>query len=189
MVLTETEIKILNHIELVRQNYDVLGSYKLFHKNIFESELDYIPIQYLIDHTFGFSFRVVNNNFFIQVAYSNRNRKFYKNDIITFGFRSGEELVFKLLSGSFKDFNGRNSTAIVASPEQIKLFLSLDLDYIQIDSKRNELNFLTSRLDKTLSYYKISDSFYQIAVKYILNHLLKEYLKDFPANEFSKILG
>jgi len=188
MILTEKEIQILNQIELVRQDYDALGSYKLYHKNIFESALDYIPFQYLPNHTFGFSFRVVNNKFFMQVAYSNRNRKFYKNDVITFGFKSGEELEFKLLVGSIKDFHGRYSSTIIIMPEQVKLFLLEDLEFIQIVSKRNELEFINSRLDNTLNYYNTNDSFYHSAVKYLVNDLLKEYLKDYPGNDYSKIL-
>lgn len=188
MILTEKEIQILNQIELVRQDYDALGSYKLYHKNIFESALDYIPIQYLPNHTFGFSFRVVNNKFFMQFAYSNRNRKFYKKDVITFGFKSGDELEFKLLVGSIKDFHGKYSSTIIIKPEQVKLFLLEDIKFIQIVSKRNELEFINSQLENTLHYYSIEESFYQNTVKYIITNLLKEYLKDYPGNDFSKIL-
>jgi hypothetical protein len=131
MTLTEKEIQILNQIELVRQDYNALNSYRLYHKNIFESAIDYIPVQYLTNDTFGFSFRVGNNEFHMQVAYSNRNRKFYKNDIIIFGFKKGEELEFKLLAGNIKDIHGRNSTTILISPEHVRLFLLDDLDFIQ----------------------------------------------------------
>ena len=188
MILTEEEIQILNQIELVRQDYDALNSYRLYHKNIFELALDYIPVQYLPNHTFGFSFRVVNNKFHMQVAYSNRNRKFYKNDVITFGFKSGEELDFKLLAGTIKDIHGRNSTTILISPEQVKLFLLEDLEFIRIESKRNELGFINSQIHNTLNYYNIGEPFYQKTVKYILNDLLKEYLKEYPGNDYSRIL-
>ncbi|WP_177764122.1 hypothetical protein [Flavobacterium sp. I3-2] len=188
MILTEKEIQILNQIELVGQDYDALGSYMLYHKNIFESALDYIPIQYLPNHTFGFSFRVVNNKFFMQVAYSNRNRKFFKNDIITFGFKNGEELEFKLLVGSIKDFHGRYSSTIIIKPEQVKLFLLEDLEFIQIVSKRNELGYINSQIQDTLSYYSIGESFYHKTVKYLISDLLKEYLKDYPGNDYSNIL-
>lgn len=188
ITLTEKEIQILNQIELVRQDYDSLNSYRLYHKNIFEEGLDYIPFQYLPNHTFGFSFRVLNNKFHMQVAYSNRNRKFYKNDVITFGFKSGGELEFKLLAGTIKDIHGRNSTTIIIKPEQVKLFLLEELESLEIVSKRNELGFIKANLEGTLNYYNISEPFYQSNIKYILTTLLTEYLKDYPGNDYSRIL-
>ena len=188
MIFTEPENKILNQIELVRKNYDVFKSYRLYHTNLFEIGLDYIPIQYLTNNTFGFSFRVVKNDFFMQIAFSNKNRKFYKNDIIRFEFGNGSELEFKLLSGTIKDFHGLNSSIILIKPEQVKLFLYEDLESIEIKSKRNEIEFISSRLQNTLEYYNIRKEFYQNTVKYITEDLLKEYLRDWPRNDYSRIL-
>ncbi|WCM42461.1 hypothetical protein MG290_01965 [Flavobacterium sp. CBA20B-1] len=188
MIFTGPENKILNQIELVRKNYDMLDSYRLYHSNIFEIGLDYIPIQYLTNNTFGFSFRVVKGDFYMQIAYSNKNRKFYKNDVITFEFSNNKELTFKLLSGTIKDFHGLNSSIILIKPEQVKLFLFENLESVTIKSKRNEIEFISSHLQNTLEYYNISKSFYQNTVKYITEDLLKVYLKDWPGNKYSQIL-
>jgi|GEM_PF-6198163 len=71
----------------------------------------------------------------MQIAYSNKNRKFYKNDIIRFKFANGSKLEFKLLSGTIKDFHGLNSSIILIKPEQVKLFLYEDLESIEIKKK------------------------------------------------------
>ena len=92
-----------------------------------------------------------------------------------------------MLAGTIKDIHGRNSTTILISPEQVKLFLLEDLKFIRIISKRNELEFINSHLENTLNYYKIGDLFYQKTVKYVLNDLLKEYLKDYPGKDYSRI--
>jgi len=86
MVLTETEISILNQIELFQKDYNMLSSYQLNYWHIFKPGLSYIPIQYLSNNTFGFPFRVVKEKFYMQLAYSNKNRKFYMNDQIKFNF-------------------------------------------------------------------------------------------------------
>lgn len=188
MIFTEPENKILNQIELVRKDYYILKSYKLYHANVFEPALDYIPIQYLPNNTFGFSFRVYSGDFIMQIAYSNKNRKFYKNDFIIFEFANGQSLEFKLLSGTIKDFHGLNSSIILIKPEQVKLFLYEVLDSITIKSKKNEIEFISSQLQNTLEYYNISKSFYQKTIKYITEDLLKEFLKDWPGNDYSRIL-
>ena len=40
MIFTEPENKILNQIELVRKDYDVFKSYRLYHTNLFALGLD-----------------------------------------------------------------------------------------------------------------------------------------------------
>jgi|SRR5690606_29049864 len=188
MIFTEPENKILNQIELIRKDYDRLKSYRLYHSNIFEIGLDYIPIQYLHNNTFGFSFRVVSDSFLLQIAYSNKNRKFYKNDIIKFTFENNECLEFKLLSGTFKDFHNLNSALILIKPEQLKLFLFENIKTIEISSKKTEISYLLSDLQKTVEYYHISNTFYHNTVKYLVNDILKEYLKDYPGNDYSRLL-
>lgn len=188
MIYTETEITLLNQIELFRKDYDMLSSYQLNHRHIFEPGLSYIPIQYLPNNTFGFSFRVVKEKFYMQLAYSNKNRKFYKNDQIKFNFADGSALEFKLLSGSIKDENGLNISIYLIKPEELKLFLFSNLDSIEINSKRNEIGFITSDLQSTLEYYNIRKEFYQNTVKYLTEDILKEYLKDWPGNDYSRIL-
>jgi len=161
----------------------------LYHSNILEEGLDYIPIQYLTNNAFGFSFRVIKDTFILQIAYSNKNRKFYKNDIVKFEFESGGWLEFKLISGTIKDFKNLNSAVILIKPEQVKLFLTENLKSIEIQSKRNEIGYIKSDLNATLEYYSISNEFYQNLINYILTNLLQEYLKDWPGNDYSRLLG
>lgn len=189
MIFTEPQNNIIQDIVLIRKDYDLLGSYRLYHSNILEPGLDYIPIQYLTNNTFGFSFRVIKDTFILQIAYSNKNRKFYKNDVVKFEFENGEWLEFKLISGTIKDFNNLNSAVILIKPEQVKLFLFENLKSIEIQSKRNEIGYIKSDLIPTLEYYSISKDFYQNLVKYLLSDLLQEYLKDWPGNDYSKLLG
>lgn len=188
MYFTEIENSIINQIELIRKNYDILDSYRLYHANIFEPALDYLPIQYLPNNIFGFSFRVVRGEFYMQIAYSNKNRKFYKNDSFKFHFANGEVLEFKLLSGTIKDTHGLNSSVIMISPEQVKAFLFENLECIEISSKKTEIEYIYSDLQDTLTYYNISKAFYQNTVKYLTEKLLQEYLKDWPGNDYSKLL-
>lgn len=70
MILTENQNHIIQDIILIRKDYDMLSSYRLYHSNILEEGLDYIPIQYLTNNTFGFSFRVIKDTFILQIAYS-----------------------------------------------------------------------------------------------------------------------
>ena|SRR5690606_7876297 len=189
MIFTEPQNHIIQNIQLIRKDYDLLGSYRLYHSNILEEGLDYIPIQYLTNNTFGFSFRVIKDTFILQIAYSNRNRKFYKNDIVKFEFENGEWLEFKLISGTIKDFNNLNSAVILIKPEHVKLFLFENFKSIEIKSKRNEIGYIKSDLNATLEYYSISNEFYQNLINYILTNLLQEYLKDWPGNNYSRLLG
>lgn len=55
MILTEPQNHIIQNIHLICKDYDLLCSYRLYHSNILEEGLDYIPIQYLTNNTFGFS--------------------------------------------------------------------------------------------------------------------------------------
>lgn len=189
MILTEPQNHIIQNIHLIRKDYDLLCSYRLYHSNILEEGLDYIPIQYLTNNTFGFSFRVIKDSFILQISYSNKNRKFYKNDIVKFEFESGEWLEFKLISGTIKDFNNLNSAVILIKPEQVKLFLFENLKSIEIKSKRNEIEFISSRLESTLHYYSIDKIFFQNLIKFLLSSLLEEYLKDYPNNQYSYLLN
>ena len=75
MIFTEPKNKILNQIELVRKDYDILKSYKLYHANLFELALDYIPIQYLPTSTFGFSFRVYSGDFYTKDSIFKQKQK------------------------------------------------------------------------------------------------------------------
>lgn len=166
----------------------MLSFYQLNHRHIFEPCLSYIPIQCLPNNTFGFSFRVVKEKFYIPLAYSNKNRKFYKNDQIKFNFADNSVLEFKLLSGSIKDENGLNISIYLIKPKELKLFLFSDLEGVEINSKRNEIGFITSDLESTLEYYNIRKEFYQNTVKYLTEDILREYLKDWPGNDYSKVL-
>lgn len=76
----------------------------------------------------------------MQIAYSNKNRKFYKSDIIRFEFTNGSEFEFKLLLGTIKDFHGLNSSIILIKPEQVKFFLYEDLESIK--SNQKEIKFV-----------------------------------------------
>lgn len=189
MFLFEFENHIIQNIQLIRKDYDMLGSYRLYHSTILEEGLDYIPIQYLTNNSFGFSFRVIKDTFILQIAYSNKNRKFYKNDIVKFEFESGEWLEFKLISGTIKDFNNLNSAVILIKPEQVKLFLFENVKSIEIKSKRNEIGYIKSDLNASLEYYSISNEFYQNLIKHLLGELLQEYLKDWPGNDYSRLLS
>ena len=88
--------------------------------------------------------------------------------MIRFEFGNGSELEFKLLSGTIKDFHGLNSSIILIKPEQVKLFLYEDLESIEIKSKRNEIEFISSHFQNTVYYYNNIKDFYQNRVKYLL---------------------
>jgi len=63
-----------------------------------------------------------------------------------------------------------------------------NLEGVEINSKRNEIGFIISDLELTLKYYNIRKEFYQNTVKYLTEDILKEYLKDWPGNDYSKVL-
>lgn len=186
MVLYEHEIETLNKIELFKKEYDMLGKYAQYHLHIFEKGLSYLPIQYLPNNTVGFSFRISTDKIHLQLIYSNKNRKFYKGDVLRFLFdRSVVE--FKVLSGSFKEENNLNTTIKILSPEDYKSFLFDRLIGIEIESTKNEITFIKDDLKATLDYLNISDNLYQSVVKKTASEILVEFLKVNPKSEFLKL--
>ncbi len=186
MILYEYEIEIMNQIELFKKEYDLLGKYSQYHLHIFEQGLSYLPIQYLPNNTFGFSFRIATDKIYLQLVYSNKNRKFYKGDKVKFVF-DRSEIEFKLISGSIKDENSLNIAVEILSPEEYKSFLFDNLISIEITSKRNEITFIHSDLNHTLEYLKVSDNLYQSVIKKTASEILVEFLKTRKDSEFSRL--
>lgn len=188
MILTESENRILNNVKLIRKEYDFSGlkSNIIYHTDIFTKGAGYIPFQLLDTHVFGFGFRIIGDKLILQLAFSNKNRKLYKNDIIRFVFNN-ETLEYKILGGGLKDIDNLNTNILIVSPEDVKVFMFDHLKRIEVEFKKAEIEFLGEDLKSTLDNYNFSEHLYHTVVKKLTVDIINEFVKDKSQNEFSKL--